>query len=139
TYGGSGIAALTAYTALPVSGGSATTNYIATASTTLTAAVSANALLIVGDNITLGGAFSLTATTAEVVAVDTGNTGNNFSSSTTFPFAATEGVLYNAATGASTGGLTINSVLTGSVAAGSVALTIGGPDSLGLAGANTYT
>src|SRR5205085_26706 len=35
TYGGSGVVAQTNYTALPVSGSSATVNYIATASTTL--------------------------------------------------------------------------------------------------------
>src|SRR5439155_7868447 len=86
TYGAGGVTALTAYTALPVSGSSATTNYIATTSTALSASETVNALLIVGDNIGLTGAFTLTSTTNEVVAVDNGSNGNNFSSTTVLGF-----------------------------------------------------
>src|SRR5207244_2534844 len=56
TLSGASVAALTMYTPLPASGASATTNYIATASTALTSAESVNALLIIGDNITISGA-----------------------------------------------------------------------------------
>ena len=76
--------------------------------------------------------MSITPTTNEVVDVDTGNSGNNFSSTTVLALGATEGVLITANTGGSVGAFTINSALSGSVAAGSVGLSIGGSGTLNL-------
>ena len=91
-------------------------------------------LLIVGDNLPISGGFTLTSTTDEVVAVDTGNVGNNFSSTTVLSLLAIEGVLVTANTSGSTGALTINSALTGTIGAGSPGLTVGGSGALNLAG-----
>src|SRR5207302_6358523 len=87
-----------------------------------------------GITVTAGSSLSMTPTTSELVNIDTGNTGNNLNVNVPLVFGANEGILYTANTGGSTGALTINSATTGTAG-----LTIGGPGTLNLAGASTYT
>ena len=139
SYGASGIVALASYTAFTGTTTDNGQNILITNAATLTASTTPNAVLIRGDGVSVSGAFTMTPTTSEVVAVDTGNTGNNLASTTALAFGATEGVLYTANTGGSTGAFTISSVLSDTVAAGSVALTVAGGGTLTLSAANAET
>src|SRR5205823_1149468 len=94
SYGANGVAAQTTYTALPTSGGVATTNYIVTTSTALTGNLVANAVLIVGDGITVGGAVGTTLTpTAGTIASTGGTTTGNTVSVPVLAFGANDGVV----------------------------------------------
>ena len=132
SYGANGIVALGAYTTFT---GTATDNgknvLITAASNTVAAGITPNAYLIRGDGITVTGSVTISPTIAEVVAVDTGNTGNNFAAATVLNLGSPEGILITANTGTATGALTINSALS----AGS-GLTIGGTGTLSLPAAN---
>lgn len=130
TYGANGVAAQTSLTALPTSGGSATTNYIATASTALTGNVAANAVLIVGDGVALSGAAGTTLTLTTGTLASTGGTATgNTVSVPVLALGASDGIFL-----ANTGTTTIGSSITGTAG-----LTIGGAGTLILAGANTNT
>ncbi len=117
---------MTSYTALPVSGSSATTNYIATSATLpITSAESINALLIIGDGVTVSGS-ALTVGTGVIAASDTGTNGNTISAPIVL---GAEGIV-----------TTNNSTLTvsGSIS-GTAGLTIGGGGTLALPNTNGYT
>ena len=133
---GGGLGGVGTYTALTSAATTATTNYIATASTALGQADAVNALLIVGDGVALSG-FALTP--GEVVAVNTGNTGNSFASTSPLTLGATEGILITANTAGSSGALTLNGITTGTVAAGQVGLTLGGSGTVNFSAVNTET
>ena len=129
------LSALTSYTNTnPTTGGAATDNDIYTASTTLTGAITANAILVRGDAITINGAFTMTPGTGMFVFVDNGNTGNTLS--TAIPnFGAVEGVFITANTGGAAGAATIQSVIPATSNSG---VTISGSGTLALTGANLF-
>ena len=138
-YGATGIGALGTYTAFTGTATDDSQNVIITTTGTETTGTTPNAILIRGDGITVSGSVAITPTTDEVVVVDTGSIGNNFSSTTVLALGASEGVLYTANTGGSTGAFTLNSAMTGSVTAGSVGLSIGGSGTLNLLASDTQT
>ena len=130
------LSALTAYTNTNLAtGGAATDNDLYTASTATTGAISANAILIRGDDITISGANTMTLSGAGMfVFADNGNTGNTISAA--IPnFGAIEGIFITANTGGSTGAATISSAIPATSTAG---ITIGGTGTLALSGANLY-
>ena len=85
SYGASGILALPTASYTTFTGGAAdnNANVLITTSGNLTTSTTPNAVLIRGDGITVGGAFSMTPNTGELVAVDIGNTGNNLAAANT--------------------------------------------------------
>ena len=130
TYGPNGVAALTSYTTLPPSGSSATTNYLVTSSTALTASESVNALLIVGDGITISGATGTTLTLSSGMLAGTGGTSTgNTVSVPTLALSSQEGVFIT-----NNGAQTISSTLTGTAG-----VTFAGGGTSIVLGTNTYT
>ena len=127
------------YTALPVTGGSATVNYIVTSSTGLTGNVSANAILIVGttSGVTINNSSGTNTLSAAEIATTGGSGTSATIAVTTVALGSTESdILDNASSS-----LTISSIIS-STTSGSTpiySLTIGGTGTLALSGTNTYT
>jgi autotransporter-associated beta strand protein len=106
---GGGLGGVGAYTTLPTSGATGTTNYIATATTALTAPESVNALLVLG-NDTISGATSSTLTlTSGTLAID----GNNAVVSVPLALGSTQGVFLTAANSNAAQTLTFGGTPTG--------------------------
>ena len=123
---GGGLGGVGSYTALTTAATTATGNYLATASTVLAAGDSVNALLVVGNNVTLSGASgnTLTLGSGTLAVARTGD----IVSVPTLALGSTEGVFLTANSATAT----IASAITGTAG-----MTVGGLGSLSLTGLNS--
>ncbi|NBV85521.1 MAG: hypothetical protein EBS01_04500 [Verrucomicrobia bacterium] len=132
------LVALGAATALPVSGGVSTANYLLSSTTTTTAAEAANSLRITGGALTLVGSLTLTsasATSLGGILFDNSTAAASISGASIVPSVAGQELIFITGGASPANALTVSST----IGYGASSLTKGGTGLLILSGNNSYT